>query len=70
MHIHSEKEQTEQGKNKMYCLRRTPGSVMESDPVIKEIKYFKNVMINVLNGSVTTGQDPKQLSFPLVKRNY
>ena len=61
--IYNEKEQAEQGETQnMYRLKKgTPGIGIELNPVFKEI--------NRLNGVVTSGQDPTQLSFQLAKRN-
>jgi hypothetical protein len=41
---------------------------MELNPVFKETNRLK--ILNRIKGVVTSGQDPTQLSFHLVKRNF
>jgi hypothetical protein len=42
---------------------------LESSPMLKEIKSLKkSLMLNGINRLGTSGQDPTQLSFQLVKR--
>lgn len=56
MQIYKEEGQVEQGKvkNAQFEEKGAPESVMESDGI---------------KGGATSGQDPAQLSFQLVKRN-
>jgi hypothetical protein len=43
---------------------------MELSPVFKEINTLKKTLaLNRIKGMVTTGQNPTQVSFQLVKRN-
>ena len=70
MKICNEKEQAEKGK--MYNSRRKGalGSRMMANPVFKEINRLRKIlMLNGIKAVVTSGQDPIQLSFQLVKRN-
>jgi hypothetical protein len=63
MQIYNAKEQDEQEKNeKVYSLRRKGvlGSVMELNPVLKEIQMLKKtIVLNGIKGVVTSGQDPR-----------
>jgi hypothetical protein len=57
-------------KLKMYSLtsKRASGNVMKLRPGLKEVKSLKKGLM--LNGvKVTSGQDPNQLTFQLVKRS-
>jgi hypothetical protein len=70
--INNKKKQAEQGKYKMYSLRRkwVPGSGMELNPIFKEMNRLKkSLILNEVKGEETSGQDLTQLSFQLVKRN-
>lgn len=54
----------------MYTLRRkvASGSVMELSPALKGIKNLnKHMMLYGIKELVTSGHDPTQLSFQLVK---
>ena len=56
---------------KMYNLRRKgiPESRMELNPVFKEINTLKKIFtLNEIQGVVTSGQIPTQVSFQFVKR--
>ena len=52
----------------MYNLRRkgVPKSGIELTPMFKEINRLRNRV----KGMVTSAQDPTQVNFLLVKRNY
>ena len=56
----------------MYNLRRkgAPGSGIELTPVFKETNRLKkSLMLNGINGVVTSGKDPSHPSLQLVKKN-
>lgn len=72
MQVYNEKEQAEQGKVESDSLRRKEalGSIIEQSPVLKEIKRLKrNLILNGIQGVVTSEQDHTQLSFQFLKRN-
>lgn len=61
--IYNKKKQAEQGK---YLWRkRSPESGVELSSVFREIDRLEDGIEEVM----TSGQDPTQLHFPLVKRN-
>lgn len=56
----------------MYSLQRkgAPGGIVELSPVLEKIQSLKErLTLNEIKRIVTSGQDPTQLSFYLVKRN-
>lgn len=72
MQLYNEKEQAKQGKKlkRMYTLRRKRASesIMELSPVLKGIKRLnKHLVLYGIKELVTSGHDPIQLSFQLVK---
>ena len=71
MQIYNAKEQDEQEKNeKVYSLRRKGvlGSVMELNPVLKEIQMLKKtIVLNGIKGVVPSGRDSIQLSLQSLK---
>ena len=71
MQIYNEKEQAELGKIENVQFEEEGNtSGMEISPMFKEINRLKkSLMLNGIKGVVTSGQDPTQLSFQLVKRN-
>lgn len=67
-----ERNKLSKEKYKLYNLRRkrTPGSVVDLSPVLKEIKYLKtSLMLSRIKGTGTSEQDLTQLRFQLAGRN-
>jgi hypothetical protein len=57
---------------KMYSLRRkgAPGSLVALNPMFKEIKrLMKSLVSGEIKRVVTSGQDPTQPNFQIVKKN-
>ena len=59
-------------KYKMYNLKnkRASGNRMELSSMFKEInRLIESLRLNRIKGVVTSGQDPTELSYKLMKRN-
>ena len=57
-------------QNVQFKRKGAPDSIIELRPMTEEIKTFKDKPnANLNKGVVTSGQEPTQLGFQLVKRN-